>query len=225
MAANVRKSLDGELVFHTAAHILHKAVAAISGVNEQVLEYSYDLDRREVVVWERYEGGSGISETFAEMVRTNPISVYEELLASVLCPVNLAESDDWSTVEELRAQLAARWSLAQYNGFVARVCDEAEAERAVQVTQPDEDTRLVCRPPQGYDGCPACMHTTNCTDRHDQVTAVSRLVGERLLRAFVSRLSRQEVEHEMSVSLGRDEATPAVLDADQEQGTYSVLLL
>lgn len=53
-------------------------------------------------------------------------------MASVLRPVNPAESEDWSTAEQLGPQLAARWSLPQRNGFATRVCEEAESERAVQ---------------------------------------------------------------------------------------------
>ncbi|MEQ8957545.1 MAG: DEAD/DEAH box helicase, partial [Coleofasciculus sp. C2-GNP5-27] len=36
------KELNEELVLHTASHLLHRAIASISGVNEQELEYSYN---------------------------------------------------------------------------------------------------------------------------------------------------------------------------------------
>lgn len=107
------KDLNEELVLHTACHLLHRAKAAISGVNEQELEYWFNVTTPqtppEVVVWERYEGGAGISEVFENALRTDPIEVYRELLASILCPINLAENSDWTSADELRSELAQSW--------------------------------------------------------------------------------------------------------------------
>lgn len=220
-----RKTLSENLVLHTAAHLLHKAIAAISGVNEQVLEYWYDLTRREVVVWERYEGGAGISEIFVDALRSNPIQVYRELLASILCPVDLAERQNWTSPDDLRAELAERWRLSPDDEFIVGLVREAESERQIQAQRLAEETRLVCRPPQGPDGCPACIHTTYCTDRDKQTLTVSRLVGEAILRSLVRRVSRDEVEALMNKAIAQGITLPTILNADPEQGEYDVLLL
>jgi ATP-dependent helicase YprA (DUF1998 family) len=217
-----RKSFDVDLVLHTAAHLLHKAVAAISGVNEQVLEYWYDPDRREVAIWERYEGGAGISEIFVEALRTNPVEVYRELLASVLCPVNLAERDDWSSAEALRAELAETWRLSPDDDLITGTMREARAERQMQTQRQEEETRLTCRQ---NDGCPACLHTTYCTGRNDQPMAVSHLVGEAILRCLVQRMNRDEAERLMTEAIGGNLVPPVILYADPQREVYDVLLL
>lgn len=219
------KTLNDRLVLHTAAHLLHKAIAAISGVNEQVLEYWYDLARREVVVWERYEGGAGISEIFVDALRTNPIQVYRELLASVLCPVDLAERRNWTSPEGLRTELAERWRLSPDDEFIASVVQEAESERQIQAQRLAEETCLVCRPPQGSDGCPACIHTTYCIDRDRQALTVSRLVGEAILRCLVRRVNRDEIEALMNEAIAQSITLPTILFADPAPGVYDVLLL
>jgi hypothetical protein len=220
-----RKTLNDNLVLHTAAHLLHKAIAAISGVNEQVLEYWYDPTRREVVVWERYEGGAGISEIFVDALRSNPTQVYRELLASVLCPVDLAERQDWTSPDNLRTELAERWRLSPDDEFIASIVREAESERQMQAQRQAEETRLVCRPPQGTDGCPACIHTTYCTDRDGQALTVSRLVGESLLRCLVQQVNRDEAKALINEAVTQEFTPPTILAADLERGVYDVLLL
>lgn len=224
VAPEERKTLDSDLVLHTAAHILQKAVAAISGVNEQVIEYDYDPERREVAVWERQEGGVGISDTFVGTLLSNPLDVYKEMLASVLCPVNLAESPDWTSPEELHSQLFDRWCLPSEDFFLENLVREAQAERRVQ-EQHGEETHLLCRPPEGHDGCPACLHATHCTRRDEQTVAVSRLVGEAVLASLVRRLDRAAAEAAADDRIAQDVAMPLVLGADNTEGAYDVLLL
>lgn len=225
------KELNEALILHTAAHLLHRAIAAISGVNEQELEYSYSEATSntppEVVVWEGYEGGAGISEVFENTLRTNPVEVYQELLASVLCPVNLAENPNWTSAEQLRSELAHCWCLAEDNELIVRVVEEAEAEHQVQVQQQEqkEEERMMCRPPQGHDGCPACIHTTYCTERDNQDLSVSRMVGEALLRCFVQRVSREEQEALINQAIMQGFLQAQILDADLEHGSYDVLVL
>jgi hypothetical protein len=225
------KELNEALILHTAAHLLHRAIAAISGINEQELEYAFretTLDNPpEVVVWERYEGGAGISEVFENTLRTNPIEVYQELLASVLCPVNLAENPNWTSVEQLRSELAQRWCLPEDNELIIRVVEEAEAERQVQIQQQEreEEDRMMCRPPQGHDGCPACIHTTYCTERDNQDLSVSRLVGEAILRYLVRPLNREENEVLIEEAISQNLTLPPTLIGDPAQGIFNVLLL
>lgn len=223
------KELNEELILHTAAHLLHRAIAAISGVNEQELEYSFRVttpnNPPEVVVWERYEGGAGIAEVFENTLRTNPVEIYQELLASVLCPVDLAEDPNWTSPEELRATLSQNWCLAPDDELIERVVQEAQAERQGLAQRQDEEDRMICRPPQGHDGCPACIHTTYCTERDNQDLSVSRLVGEAILRCFVQRLSREDYEAAIAQAISVGIEPPHTLFADPEQGVFDVLLL
>jgi len=220
----MHKEFNEELVLHTASHLLHRAIAAISGVNEQELEYSFNLERKEVAVWERYEGGAGVSEIFENTLRSHPVDVYQELLASVICPVDLAENPNWTSSEQLRFELAQRWCLPESNEFIARVVEEAEGERQVQIQQQNEEDRMMCRPPEGHDGCPACIHTTYCTEQQEQDLKVSRLVGEAILSLLVQRVSRAQVEELMNQAIAKNIRTPHILSADPEQDSFSVIL-
>lgn len=185
------KTFNRRLILHTASHLLQKAIASISGVNEEVLEYCFREEQGEVVAWERYEGGSGISEVFVEALRSDRILVYRELLASVLCPVNLAERKDWSTPEELKTGLLTTWHLQDPESiaFIDTIVREANAERQVECQHNDETTEvqipLQC---QHLDGCPACLHTNNCTERFEQPYAISHWVAEALMRELGQNL-------------------------------------
>ncbi len=224
------ENLNEGLVLHTASHLLHRAIAAISGVNEQELEYSYNEatpdNPPEVVVWERYEGGAGVSEVFENTLRTNPVAVYQELLGSILCPIDLAESSTWTSVEQLRAELAQRWCLPEDNELIIRVVEEAEAERQVQIQQQEqgEEERMMCQPPQGHDGCPACIHTTYCTERDNQNLSVSRMVGEAILCCFVQQVSREEQEVLSNQAIVQGFKQSHILSANPEQGLYDVMI-
>jgi len=224
------KELNEELVLHTASHLLHRAIAAVSGVNEQELEYWFNLTTpdtpSEIVVWERYEGGAGISEVFENVLRNNPVKVYRELLASVLCPVDLAENPNWISADDLSSELTQRWCLSPNDELVVRVVQEAAAERQLQSQQQNEEDRnMMCRPPQGHDGCPACIHTTYCTQRDDQDLNVSRLVGESILSCLVRRLSREEAEALINEAMTQHIAPPHILNAAPVQGEFDVLIL
>ena len=219
------KEFNEELILHTAAHMLHKTIASISGVNEQLLEYWYDISHQEVVIWERYEGGAGISEVFENVLRTSPVNVYQELLVSAVCLVDLAERKDWQSPEALEIELAERWKLPLTNEVLRELVQEADKERQAQAQQQGEEMRLICRPPQGSDGCPACVHTTYCTKRNDQALTVSRLAGEAILRYLIKRVKREEVEMLIGEANLQGVIPPITLTTDPIQEAYDVLLL
>lgn len=187
-----QKNFDRNLILHTASHLLQKAIASISGVNEEVLEYCFDETKGEVIVWERYEGGAGISQVFVETLRSDPLLVYQELLASVLCPVNLAESNEWSTPDELRNQLITVWNLDDnaFSFFINEIVREAVAERntvnqeQLNSTNEVEEVQIPLQC-QYLDGCPACLHTNNCTERFEQPLVLSHLVAESIMKHFL----------------------------------------
>ena len=219
------KILDEKLILHTAAHMLQKAVASISGVNEQLLEYWYDTTLREVVIWERYEGGAGISEIFETALRTNPVKVYSELLASVICLIDLAERTDWASPENLQARLTDRWNLSSDNETIGSIVQEAWSEKQAQSQRQGEENRLVCRPPEGSDGCPVCMHTTYCTERNGQSLTISRLAGEAILYNLVRHINHEKFEALVADSTLRGIAQPTVLSVDKEQQIYTIFMI
>jgi len=212
-------------VLHTAAHMLQKAVASISGVGEQVLEYSYNLQKQEVIVWERYEGGVGISEVFENALRERPLEVYRELLASILCLIDLAERENWSSSEELQTELTNKWKLLANDEVITNIVREAYSERQIQGHHQNEESRLVCHPPQGHDGCPACIQTTSCTGRNEQSMRVSRLVGEAILTHFIQSVSRDELQLLTDESTHRDIVSPTILHEDTAGEKFDILLL
>jgi hypothetical protein len=219
------KSLNEELVLHTAAHMLQKAVASISGVGEQVLEYSFNLQKQEVIVWERYEGGVGISEVFENALRERPLEVYRELLASILCLVDLAERDNWTSFEQLQTELANKWRLLANDEVITNIVREASSERQIQSQRQNEESRLVCHPPQGHDGCPACIQTTSCTGRNEQSLRVSRLVGEIIMTHFIRSVSRDELQSLVDESTHHNLVLPTVLQETSSGEMFDILLL
>lgn len=186
------KEFNKTLVLHTASHILQKAIATISGVNEEVLEYCFREDNNEVVVWERYEGGSGISQVFIEELKNNSLSIYRELLTSVLCPVNLAERKDWLTTDQLTTELLKTWQLddndQESRNFIENIVREAMSERRIEPSSNDSGEVQLPLQCQHLDGCPACLYTNSCTEHLDQPYAVSHLVAEALMKELGKNL-------------------------------------
>ena len=183
MLQGYEKELSRELILHTAAHMLYKGIASLSGVSEYVLEYAIFPEEDRVIIWERYEGGVGLSEIIRDLVRENPLVVYQELLYSAVCPVNLSNSVSQIVFsnELLRQQLSERWILDIDDELIQSVVREAVAERRAAINHQAEDE-------QGcIDGCPVCIHISLCTDRGEQNTSVSRLVAERIIEQLIIR--------------------------------------
>ena len=215
------KTFGPDIILHTAAHILHKTIASIGGVNEQVLEYAFNTERCEVAVWERTEGGTGISDIVQESIRANTQLFYKELLLAILCPVNLAErTAAWTTPDQLRDILNNQYGLSQTDPLVNQVVIEALGERQTQTLDPA--MRFVC---EQYDGCPACVQTTYCTAHSNQSLEVSRMVGEAIMRQLVRHLSREQAEEAMQHSIENSITPPYTMGGNLEQGIYDVLLL
>ncbi len=122
-------------------------------------------------------------------------------------------------------RLSERWKLASDNEAIASIAQEADRERRAQSQQQNEEVRLICRPPQGSDGCPNCIHETYCTRRNEQALTVSRLAGEALLSYLVRRITREQLESLREEANTQGFTIPTVLNADPIQGKYDVLLL
>lgn len=190
-ALNPPKVLSPHLILHTAAHMLHKAIAFLSGVNDYVLEYAIDEEGNKVIVWERYEGGVGISEVVKDVIWNYPINFYRELLASVLCPVFYSEQfqEGFEPRQQLREHFCSTWGLDIDDTLIESVIGEVLAEQTALQYQRAEGIACTVS-----DGCPACIHTTICTGHLEQPILVSRYVGEALMQEFVKQVNPIQFE-------------------------------
>ncbi len=187
------KVLSDELILHTAAHMLHKAVVSLSGVNDIVIEYALlNPGQQAVMIWERYEGGIGISEiirgVFQGADSSDPIiGFYRELLYSALCPVHLARNN--LTIDELFSHLSREWGLPEDDELIVSVVSETSAERRAQENLQAENI-AAC-----LDGCPTCIQTTQCFSGQEQHRDVSRLVAQEIIKCFFhQRLDLTQVQ-------------------------------
>jgi ATP-dependent helicase YprA (DUF1998 family) len=216
------KSLNRELVLHTAAHMLYKAIASLSGVSQYVLEYAIFPDENRVIIWERYEGGVGLSEIVRDLIRENPLTVYQELLYSAACPVNLSNSVSQLVYsnESLRQRLAEQWILGVDDELIQSVVREAVAEKRAAINNQAED-EIGC-----IDGCPACIQISMCTDRGNQVTSVSRLVAEKIIEKLIIRdLDVLQLQSVRNMRIANNLPDLEILRYDENRERYDVLCL
>lgn len=213
------KLLDANIVLHTAGHILYKAIAALSGVREQVLEYAISEHLNQVVIWERYEGGIGLSEIIRNIIREQPLQLYRELLYSVICPVHLAQeiNDNGHNADTLRRDLAEQWALAYNDELLETIVDEAVAERTAVVSAQAEPN-VGCA-----DGCPACLHIGMCTDRRNQTQVVSRAVASEIMRHLLQRLNQEALDALNQERVSNGLPIAHILRYDEQQELYDVL--
>ncbi len=220
--ADMNKPLTPELVLTTAVQMFYKAMASISGVNQDVLEYAIDTTAYFATVWERYDGGAGISEVIRESVRTDATVLYRELLASAVCPINLEETERWTSPEELQQRLADRWLLPRDDSFLSMIATEAEAERrqASLRLERQVESHISCR-----DGCSVCVHVTSGVDRNRQAEVSSRAVAEAILRCLIRHVDGAELRNLIEQSIEQDIITPPLLFSDPDREESDVLLL
>lgn len=219
--AGINKQLTPETVLTTAVQMLYKAIASISGVNQDALEYAADATDYVVTIWERYDGGAGISEVIRESVRTDATVLYRELLASAVCPISLEEEGGWSNPTDLQQRLADEWLLPRNDSFLSLVASEAEAERLSGLRPERQDeNHISCR-----DGCSVCIQVTSGVDRARQAEVSSRLVAEAILRCLIRRVSDANLQNLIEQSIEQDIITPPLLSSDPDREESDVLLL
>lgn len=213
------KSLEPRSILHTAAHMLYKAIAHLSGVSEQVLEYAISLDEQRVMIWERYEGGVGLSEIIRDTIREEPKDLYRELLYSVLCPVYYSQEVRSSRFEDrqLQSKLAEKWALAETDELLESVITEAKAERlALENAQAEAGAGCV-------DGCPACVHISMCTDRSEQSQIVSLAIAEKIMLYFRREVSQEQLDSINVIRLSEGLSLVPELRVDTVRETFDVV--
>lgn len=213
------KLLDVNIILHTAGHMLYKAIAALSGVREQVLEYAILEPLDQVVIWERYEGGIGLSEIIRNIIREQPWQLYRELLYSVICPVHLAQeiSGNNQDIDSVQRVLAEQWALAYDHEMLETILDEAVAERTA-IAGAQAEPSVGCA-----DGCPACLHIGMCTDRRNQTQVVSRAVASEIMRHVLQRLNQEALDALNQERVSNGLPIAHILRYDEQQELYDVL--
>lgn len=174
--------IDRQLTALSAAQALRKTIASISGVREDQLSCGVE-NPDSVVVWERIEGGAGISEVFQNTLTSDPVKVYRELVAAVACPVYLGEQKPklWSapapdqSKHQLLAYLSRQFGLDENDETLLEIADAAVEESAVI------DPQLHC---SHADGCPACIRSS---ETHQDI-APRRSYAWEVVRACVQQL-------------------------------------
>jgi hypothetical protein len=202
---------------HAAAHVLLKAMAAVVGVREDQLMYAVDEPNRAVLVWERAEGGAGLSEVFAEILQEDPLAVYREMVATVACPVHLAEEEFAQSSSQPEPEALVRWTLERLSqqfhlppdDSVLREIARETAAVAAEIRRPGSEGET-CRE---SDGCPACIHAVACTEDRQP----SRSLAARLVASLPRRIPASE--------WGREGIPGPVIWADEAKGEYVVLVL
>lgn len=202
-------------VLHAAAHLLLRVAAAITGVREDQLGYALDPQEGAVVVWEKFEGGAGLSEVFADTLQRDPAAVYREMVATAACPIYWAErkGKDWQDEEELQRRLSQQFGLPPDDETIRDIVREAAAEARRGEGQP------TC---SAEDGCPVCIETLECharrADRADRkMEKASRQKAEELVASLARRIPASE--------WGREGIPGPVIWADEAKGEYVVLVL
>ena len=144
----------------TATSMLHRCVAAISGVRLDAFQSAFDLETGTAWVWEVYEGGAGLTEIFAYTMRRDPLLIFEEMLRAALCPIGTAEeaTRDGVSVRTIFDREWVRYGLPSGNFTFRQVFRDAEAEFASieRMSRQHEERPDTCL---AKDGCPACLHT------------------------------------------------------------------
>lgn len=216
---NPKKSFEPQNILHTAAHMLYKAIAYLSGVSEQVLEYAIMPNELKVAIWERYEGGVGLSEIIRDTIREEPKNLYRELLSSVLCPVHYSQQVRSSTYEDRQLQktLAVRWALAEDDELLESLVVEAKAER-LALENAQAETEAGC-----IDGCPACVHISMCTERREQSQMVSLAIAEKILMYFRREVTQEQLDSMNAIRLSEGISLVPQLQVDNVKETFDVV--
>ena len=238
-----KNSTPEEVFYHTLAHLLLLTVASVSGVNPDQFWYFWDQEKGLVAIWERYEGGSGICETFRDILLKDPARVYEEMKRIVDCPIHKAEKElanrypanltnpfKQGTIEyseyqnllnsNLRLKMDVWRELKRIiqnsrnlDSYNSRIIIEQIASR-LNISEDDVLDNL----PTCIDGCPFCLGVPYCRSGRDrQYTNISLRVARRIF---------ENLKYE---TYSLDDATNAVLRGgrivEYDERKFTIFLL
>jgi len=176
--------LERRNIVRTAGRILLRSMASICGVAPELLEVTEDLESCSITVWERVEGGIGLSEIFRDVVSRDPQELYQEMVLTVACPIFLSEQRDqiWPGGEDqLAAYLSDQFYLPKNHPTIQHIVKEALAEFESRPHE-DPDFEPIC---SQEDGCPACVKYGR-DERDEDASEISRKLGWQIVKSCVA---------------------------------------
>jgi len=218
---SVRQNFDETLILNTAGNMLIRAIVAIAGVNAGNLGLKVHPEQRELCVWETIEGGTGISQVFMQILRTTPVEVYQEFLATALCSVNQAEQDPLLSRSALEAKLMRDWFFPVGSSQLTDLLNDVTSEQAAIAASGDAHT-LTC---SLNDGCPACVQSNERSKGRAGEENTSHFVAVAIARYLVKKMDRTTLEAAMVRASGEGMVLPQQLTAQDAQGQMDVLVL
>jgi hypothetical protein len=171
----------------TAGRILLRTMAAITGVTPDRLEVTENEENKSVTVWERIEGGAGLSEVFRDVLTRDPQEIYAEMVSTISCPIYLGEQQDniWKDgVGELLSFLSDKFHLPEEHPSIQHIVSEAYMETAPN----DPEYQALCTQ---NDGCPACVRYGQ-GEREEEKTDISRQAGWKIIENCVRTVSTND---------------------------------
>lgn len=174
---------EKKTIVKTAGRILLRSMAAICGVSPELLEVTEDEDDFSVTIWERIEGGIGLSEIFRDVVSRDPQGLYHEMILTVACPIFLSEQHDqiWPNGgDQLTEYLSDQFYLQKDHPIIQQIAKESQAEFE-RLPLEDPDFNPIC---SQNDGCPACVRYGR-DERDEDVNEISRKLGWQIVRSCV----------------------------------------
>lgn len=216
----IREEVEWESLFHSAASLLRRAVAGVTGVNPDLLRASVDRDKKMVWVWELVEGGGGITQLFRQAILENPLAVYREMLRIVACPVYLAEARLLGQPNPAPLDLLDSGVLVSLKEEVTKDVDHEvarlQAERD-KLASLGKNWEPLC---QREDGCPACVREPFSAKDEE---LPRRSLAERLVRSLVQEVEFSQLADLRAQSLEQGVPPPFVIEVRGDK--YKVLVL
>jgi len=213
------KSASAEtIIYHTIAHVLQLLIASVAGVNPDVLWYGWDIKQNTVAVWERYEGSSGICETFRETLQEDPARIWNELHQIIECPIHKAEKAlaelgsenlqnpfqpesqefvEFQNLMKMNPDMKLKiwrelFRIIKSRQRIQSYTSKEYIEKISERLNVDTET-VVNNLPTCIDGCPLCIGVPYCVSgRDEQYTNISLKVAQKFVRSLEKVTKNQE---------------------------------
>jgi ATP-dependent helicase YprA (DUF1998 family) len=198
-----------EIYLHSLAHFLLRIVSSVSGVNPDDLWYAYKTEDNTIAIFERYQGGAGIVDTFFEILETNPARIYSEIKRSLSCPVKDGElvfigrkKEDLSdeAVEELNRHEKSQDPETKKNVMrktykiveKGTIISDMAALKEMVSNELNLDQRTVDEnfPDHSFDNCQECLKVPYCSvGPHEQWRHLSLQLVEKAISLLIKKVS------------------------------------
>lgn len=235
-----------DIVAHTIAHLLTIVISAVTGINPEDLWYGWKKDENGIIiaVWEKFEGGAGIVETYRDLRRDKPFRILDELTQTVNCPVHKAEQLFLSfllTSDEPKNIFDQNEEKYEYSEFETLTLTKLETKKTVFekyfekrykykrenyneiINEIADETGINIddvkeNAPICFDGCPHCIGVTYCiAGKNEQYNEISLRVAKEFIKDVIRRTT-DEIEVLDLLNRGG-------VIAEFRDGEYTILLI